>query len=128
VLGLAYKPQTPVVEESQAIMIARGLLREGFAVIVADPLALDGASAVLGDIIVAVDSAEAAIAAAEVVVIATSAVECTELAPSAFTQGGTRHIVLDCWRALSAEIADFADVVRLGRAAAEVESANGANS
>jgi UDPglucose 6-dehydrogenase len=128
VLGLAYKPQTPVVEESQGIMIARGLLREGFEVIVADPLALDGASAVLGDTVVAVDSAEAAIAAAEVVVIATPAAEFTELAPSAFTQGGTRRIVLDCWRALSADIAEIADVVQLGRAAAEVGSANGANS
>jgi UDPglucose 6-dehydrogenase len=120
VLGLAYKPQTPVVEESQGIMIARGLLREGFEVIVADPLALDSASAVLGDTVVAVDSAEAAIAAAEVVVIATSAMEFTELAPSAFTQGGTRRIVLDCWRGLSADIAEVADVVQLGRAAAEV--------
>jgi UDPglucose 6-dehydrogenase len=125
VLGLAYKPQTPVVEESQGIMIARGLLREGFEVIVADPLALDGASAVLGDTVVAVDSAEAAIAAAEVVVIATPAAEFTELAPSAFTQGGTRRIVLDCWRALSADIAEVADVVQLGRAAAEVGMAAG---
>jgi hypothetical protein len=59
------------------------------------------------------------------VVIATPAAEFTELAPSAFTQGGTRRIVLDCWRALSADIAEVADVVQLGRAAAEVGMAAG---
>jgi UDPglucose 6-dehydrogenase len=125
VLGLAYKPQTPVVDESQGVMIARGLVNAGFEVIVADPLALDGASAVLGDTVVAIASPEAAIAVAEIVVIATPAAEFIDLSPAAFAQGGKRRIVLDCWRALSADIADVADVVQLGRAAAEPGMADG---
>jgi UDPglucose 6-dehydrogenase len=116
VLGLAYKPQTPVVDESQGIMIARKLSQSGHEVIVADPLALETASAVLGDSVVVVGSAEAAISAADIVVIAIPAAEYAQLPASAFTAGGKRRIVLDCWRILAAEVADAADIVNLGRA------------
>ena len=116
VLGLAYKPQTPVVEESQGLMIARRLSQAGHEVIVTDPLALDTASAVLGDSVVAVGSAEAAIGAADIVVIASPAKEFASLPASAFTAQGKRRIVLDCWRILPADTADVADIVHLGRA------------
>lgn len=116
VLGLAYKPETPVVEESQGVMIARRLVGDGFEVIVADPLALDSAGAVLGDTVVAISPATAAIAAADVVVIATPARAFAELSPAAFIPDGRRRIVIDCWRLLSAEVADVATVIHLGRA------------
>lgn len=115
VLGLAYKPQTPVVEESQGIMIARKLSQAGHEVIVTDPLALETASAVLGDSVVAVGSAEAAIGAADIIVIASPAPEFSRLPASAFAAQGKRRVVLDCWRILPAEVADLADVVHLGR-------------
>src|SRR5262249_51520685 len=47
VLGLSYKPHTPVIEESQGIMLAKALAREGFEVIAHDPMALGPAQAVL---------------------------------------------------------------------------------
>lgn len=115
VLGLAYKPQTPVVEESQGIMIARKLSQAGHEVIVTDPLALETASAVLGDSVVAVGSAEAAIGAADIIVIASPAPEFARLPATAFAAQGKRRVVLDCWRILPAEVADLADVVHLGR-------------
>ena len=40
VLGLAYKPGTPVVEESQGVMLANRLAADGFATTVFDPAAL----------------------------------------------------------------------------------------
>ena len=43
VLGLAYKPDTPVIEESQGILIANLLDNQGLAVYVHDPLALKNA-------------------------------------------------------------------------------------
>ena len=49
VLGLAYKPDTPVVEQSQGMMIATRLAQAGYRVLASDPVALDNASAVLGD-------------------------------------------------------------------------------
>lgn len=116
VLGLAYKPDTPVVEESQGVMIARRLVEEGYEVIVADPLALDNAGAVLGETVVMINAPEAAVSAADVVVVATPAPMFASLDPRAFVERGRRRIVLDCWRILPDAIANVADVIPLGRA------------
>jgi UDPglucose 6-dehydrogenase len=48
-LGLSYKPGTHVVEESQSVELALKLARDGYAVRVHDPLALDEARYLLGD-------------------------------------------------------------------------------
>ena len=61
VLGLSYKPDTPVVEESQGVMIARALAAAGHAVLIADPVALESAAAVLGDTVTPMSTAEAAV-------------------------------------------------------------------
>ena len=50
-LGLAYKPDTPIVEESQALMVAQQLAQAGFAVRVHDPQALGPAQEILGDLV-----------------------------------------------------------------------------
>ncbi|HUZ62799.1 MAG TPA: nucleotide sugar dehydrogenase [Acetobacteraceae bacterium] len=117
VLGLAYKPETPVVEESQGVMIARRLAQAGHAVVVADPLALDGAAAVLGDSVLPAATPEAAIAMAKIVVVATPAAEFAALRPEAFTAEGRRRIVLDCWRVLPPALAEVAEIVHIGRGA-----------
>jgi UDPglucose 6-dehydrogenase len=49
VLGLSYKPETPVVEESQGVALAAQLSGEGYLVTVYDPLAMAPAEAMLGD-------------------------------------------------------------------------------
>jgi UDPglucose 6-dehydrogenase len=48
-LGLAYKPNTHIVEESHSLHLARRLMAAGFAVKLHDPQALDEARAVLGE-------------------------------------------------------------------------------
>ena len=40
ILGLSYKPGTNVIEESQGIALATGLIKKGFQVVVYDPMAL----------------------------------------------------------------------------------------
>ena len=115
VLGLAYKPDTPVVEQSQGVMIARGLAEVGYRVLASDPVALDGGSAVLGDLVVAVTDPAWAVEEADVIVIATPAREFAALGPDSFAMGGRRRTVIDCWRLLRPEIADVADVLQLGR-------------
>jgi UDPglucose 6-dehydrogenase len=50
-LGLAYKPETPIVEESQAITVAKKLAHAGFRVQVHDPQALSQAREVLGGLV-----------------------------------------------------------------------------
>lgn len=48
-LGLSYKPDTHITEESQSIMLAQKLIDAGYEVTVYDPAALDNAKDVLGD-------------------------------------------------------------------------------
>lgn len=48
VLGVAYKPDTPVVEESQGLELAQRLLKAGFRLAVYDPLAMEEARQALG--------------------------------------------------------------------------------
>jgi UDPglucose 6-dehydrogenase len=47
--GVAYKRDTHIVEESQAIILAKHLLEDGYSVRLHDPLALDAARAELGE-------------------------------------------------------------------------------
>ncbi len=117
VLGLAYKPGTDVVEESQGILIARALSAAGHAVLIADPLALHAASAVLGDAVTPFGTAASAVAAAEIIVIATPCAEFAALPLAAFCEGGVRRAVVDCWRILPTAVSDVSDVIFLGRSA-----------
>lgn len=111
VLGLSYKPDTPVVEESQGVMIARALAAAGHAVLIADPVALDSATAVLGDTVTPMSTADAAVAAAAVIVVTTPDRAFAALAPSTFAG----KAVVDCWRILPEAVGEVADVVHLGR-------------
>ena len=61
ILGLSYKPQTPVVEESHSVKLAAKLADAGYVVVVHDPLAQDTGLAVLGDKVVGASSIEGAV-------------------------------------------------------------------
>ena len=97
VLGMAYKPDTPVIEESQGVKIAAELVRRGAKVTVHDPKALPGARAELGDTVAYAGSIEQGLAEADVVVVATAWGEYKGLDPKALKQGA---VVVDCWRLL----------------------------
>ena len=109
VLGMAYKPDTSVVDESQGVLIARGLSAAGHTVLIADPLALENASVVLGDSVTPFGAAAAAVAAAAIVVIATPDPAFAQLPATCFAPG---VIIVDCWRILPPGIAD---IVYLGK-------------
>jgi len=49
VLGLSYKPNTSITEDSQALIITQFLVNEGFNISVYDPQAMESARSVLGD-------------------------------------------------------------------------------
>jgi len=115
VLGLAYKPNTPVIEESQGLEIAKRLGENGFAVVAHDATAAEAASLALGDRIRVVADANEAIRFADAIVVATPAVEYASLTPDSFARAGQRRIVVDCWRVLPSEIDDVAEVYDIGR-------------
>jgi UDPglucose 6-dehydrogenase len=103
VLGLSYKPNTEVIEESQGIAIAQALLATGVRVVVYDPAAMENAKRVLtGDVVFAA-SAEECVQEADVLAITTPWAEFQELPLAAFQNKGLT--VVDCWRVLPEQVA-----------------------
>ena len=110
VLGMAYKPDTPVVEESQGVMIARDLASAGISVSVFDPLAMEGARWALKDNVRYGQDLADAVRGATTIVIATPSKEYAEAAALLCRPGVT---IIDCWRVLAD--AGEATLVHVGR-------------
>lgn len=120
ILGLSYKPNTEVIEESQGIGLARELLARGVKVVVYDPAAIENAKAVLiGSVTFARNAAECA-ASADVVAIMTAWAEFNKLGSCDFKSGTT---VLDCWRILAGEATGEVELLRLGSGATQPAAA-----
>ncbi len=119
ILGLAYKPASHVIEESQALALALALGSSGARVVAFDPLAAEGARSVLRDKAVVLDSLPDCLAQADVVVVATPDPAFKALTADDLLRGRTRKItVFDCWRHLSPELSSNPRIhyVALGRA------------
>lgn len=117
ILGLSYKPDTAVVEQSQGVALAARLIAEGREVIAYDPKALENAQAVAGSMIAAA-SAEECVRRASIVAVMTPWPEFRSIPLSAFTRP-QRLIVIDCWRLFAREeVGTVADVIYLGQGAA----------
>ena len=115
VLGLAYKPDTSVIEESPGVALAARLSEERLEVHVHDPMALAGAMAVLRDKVVPLSSAEECIQGVDALVITTPWPQFARIPADVFARTGRRLQVLDCWRMLEREkIGAVADIHYLG--------------
>jgi len=106
VLGLAYKPFSHVIEESQGIEITRALSDRGYRAVGYDPLAGENAQTELKDHAVILDSAKEAISQADAVVIATPDPEFCALKAADFKGSSDPLLVWDFWRILADEIRD----------------------
>jgi len=116
VLGLAYKPNTGVIEESQGVALVRRLAGAGYKVLAYDPLALPAAQVVIGDCFIASASAEECVRSCDRVAITTAWPQFRELEPRLFAREGTQLQVIDCWRCLPAsQFNDICSIVYLGR-------------
>jgi UDPglucose 6-dehydrogenase len=113
ILGLSYKPDTHVIEESQSLMIAKLLAERAFEISVYDPLAMDLASSHLGSEIRRAQSGQACIDGADVVVIATPWKEFKSLNYSSPDHDG-KPIVIDCWGLLDEKAHRSVVITRLG--------------
>jgi UDPglucose 6-dehydrogenase len=105
VLGLSYKPNTEVIEESQGLAIAQALLATGARVVVYDPAAMENARRILTENVIFAASAEECVRQADVLAITTPWAEFQELPPEAFQRSKGHLIVLDCWRVLPEQLA-----------------------
>ncbi len=116
VLGLAYKPDTGVVEESPGLALARLLGETGYEVHVYDPVSTDAAVRALEGLARGADSVTDLLERSDVTVIATPWPEFAQLPLEAFEREGRRPVVIDCWRLLSEETyGEAAEIVQLGR-------------
>jgi UDPglucose 6-dehydrogenase len=122
ILGLSYKPDTGVYEQSQGLALARLLLQEGYRVTVADPLAAANAARELPGAEVA--SFEDAVRTADAAVVTTPWPALKTLAPALFVRPSGAIPVIDPWGILrETPIARTANLILLGRRPAELAHA-----
>ncbi len=111
-IGLAYKPGTPVIDRAFAVDLATWLPREGRRVIGWDPLASDEVKRAVGDSIQYAGSAEACLRASKVAVVT---IPMPELAGIDWRAASATTIV-DGWRCLPKAAIDAChEYVALGR-------------
>lgn len=115
VLGLAFKPNTPVITESPAMKLIDKLLDRGMRVSVYDPLAMENARAVFADRVHYSASMKECISQAPVCVIATTWDGFRSIDSSHVDHN--RTTVIDCWRILDpSSLGRQVKYVALGRA------------
>ena len=116
ILGLSYKPDTNVIEESQGIAFARYFLEKGVPVAVYDPAALPNARSCLKGPVEFAESAAECARQSDLLMIATPWEEFRRLSPADLKYGGARPVIIDCWRILSPGAFDGrAEIVALGQ-------------
>jgi len=119
ILGLAYKPDTGVIEESAGLALARILGEAAYEVFVYDPLATDAAVAALDGLANGCGSAAEVLHRADLVVITTAWPEFAELANDP-VRDGEPPVVIDCWDVLPET--QGLEVLKLGRTLKNVHS------
>jgi UDPglucose 6-dehydrogenase len=123
VLGLSYKPDTEVIDESQGLDLAKYLASTGVHVVVYDPAALENARRQLGDAATYAASAADCARQADVLVITTAWPEFKRLTPADLKPGERRPAIVDCWRILPADLfANLTDYLRLGYGGADTSA------
>jgi UDPglucose 6-dehydrogenase len=117
VLGLSYKPDTPVVEESQGVMLANRLAADGFATSVFDPAALQGAASALQPSVSVARSLAECLDGSDLVVVMVPWPAFREMPALLRTMPRRPSVVLDCWRLLDpAGLEGLTELVHLGKA------------
>ena len=101
VLGLSYKPDSNVIEESQGIYLSSRLADAGDSVVVYDPLAMENARGVLHDRVSYANNLREALAHADAAVVVNPDPAFLSLRPTDLPQRGQPLVLIDCWRVLS---------------------------
>ena len=114
VLGLAFKPGTPVITASPAIRLMQTLLKQDLRIVAYDPLAIENARAVFGASIEYAGSAQECLARAGVGVITHRSLELKQAVESFV--GNPPLTLVDGWRMIEPERLDpHIKYVPLGR-------------
>lgn len=100
ILGLSYKPDTPVIEESQGVALAKFLLEKNIHLIVYDPMAMENARNVFGDKVYYASSLKKCLESADVIIITTPWHEFKAIEPGDLKREHYKPVLIDCWRIL----------------------------
>ena len=116
VLGLSYKPNTPVIEESQAIKIIEELLKKDLEIAVYDPLAMSNTKAYFGDNILYASSIRDCVSYSSLWIVTTQVDEFKNIDGSYFVHKPTT--IIDCWRIIEPDRfkSKLVNYIALGRA------------
>ena len=115
VLGLAYKPNTPVVEESPSLSLIEKLAEAGYEICAYDPMAMESAQLALGVEIVWARSPREAMDRSDLTLIMTPWEEFRGIGHSNHTSGDRRAVIIDAWRILDrSSFEGTAQIVYLG--------------
>ncbi|WP_277058885.1 UDP-glucose dehydrogenase family protein [Trichlorobacter lovleyi] len=105
-MGMSYKADTHIVEESQAVMLAQLLLDTGYSVTVHDPRALGAVRQVLGDAVSYCSDPYQAAVGAKAIILLTDWPEYRELDWTRIAaQSSAPCLLLDAWRTAHAAAA-----------------------
>lgn len=116
ILGLSYKPNTDVVDESPGLLLLAELATRGVDAVGYDPAAMPNSARALDGAARLSDSLVDAVSEADVIVLATAWDEFKNIDPALLERDGRRRVVVDCWRVLPGEqIEAVADYVVLGK-------------
>jgi UDPglucose 6-dehydrogenase len=98
ILGLAFKPDTPVIVESPAIKLIKSLRAAGMQIAAYDPLAQEAARAVFGDRIIYAPTLHACMDQSQLCVLTLPS---KSIADDIYAYNGMgAKLLLDCWRIL----------------------------
>lgn len=97
-LGLTYKPDTDVIEESAAIYICQALLDKGARISVYDPAGEENARQILGNNINYSPSAKDCLDDADFCILSTPWEEFKQLSATDFIERMNKPVLLDCWK------------------------------
>jgi UDPglucose 6-dehydrogenase len=100
ILGLTYKPQTEVVEESVGFLLAQELVSQGFGIVAFDPAGMPNARLALQNRVRMAASAEECIVQSEVIILATPWKEFLDIPAEKWRGTNKDKTVIDCWRVL----------------------------
>jgi len=101
ILGLTYKPDTDVVDESFGLLLAGELTAENLPVAVYDPSADSRRVAGINEKLRFTESAPECVEGSDVVVIATPWAQFHQISNGSWARRGYPRTVVDCWRAFT---------------------------
>lgn len=115
VLGLSYKPNTPIVEDSQSIYIVELLLGQNFKVSVWDPMALKNAQMILGNEVDYAANVEECLREADMCIISTPWKEFEKIDSRILINTMKNPVVLDCWRLIERNNLKGVEYIAIGK-------------